>query len=311
MVAVNKWTGIEIRALLKADRSTHAELAGYLGVTERQIERWVETDRNIAPRSVNQRALDTVLERATQDVKLRFIQETMGLASVIYDDADAVLVAAAADHPVRRHRIDGRPMTLIEQGVYLGGAADQPEWLSGYWIDVYPVTNADYGHFVKATGHKAPPHWESGQAPHQLADHPVVFVTWHDAHAYATWAGKSLPSAQQWEKAGRGPKGAVYPWGSQATPFKCNVRESRVGHTTPVNRYHSGVSPYGVYDLCGNIWEWCSTQTDPGRYELKGSAFTSPFARATPSAFNDALAEMSDDDTGFRCITADESGLLA
>jgi formylglycine-generating enzyme required for sulfatase activity len=59
-------------------------------------------------------------------------------------------------------------------------------------------------------------------------------------------------------------------------------------------RYHSGVSPYGVHDLCGNIWEWLSTESDAGRYELKGSAFTSPIARAMPSAFNDAFAEMLD-----------------
>ncbi|MFF4038379.1 SUMF1/EgtB/PvdO family nonheme iron enzyme [Streptomyces sp. NPDC001816] len=53
--------------------------------------------------------------------------------------------------------------------------------------------------------------------------------------------------------------------------------------TTPVSRYQSGVSPYGVFDLCGNTWEWCGTETEPGRHELKGSAFTSPFTRAAPT----------------------------
>ncbi|MEW2353142.1 SUMF1/EgtB/PvdO family nonheme iron enzyme [Spirillospora sp. NPDC029432] len=97
------------------------------------------------------------------------------------------------------------------------------------------------------------------------------------------------------------------PWGSQRTPAKVNCREGRQRSTTPVDYYASGVSPYGAYDMCGNTWEWCSTESEPGRYELKGSAFTSPFLRCTPSTFNDAAADMLDDDTGFRCVTPAET----
>lgn len=127
-------------------------------------------------------------------------------------------------------------------------------------------------------------------------------MTWHDASAYAHWAGKALPTSRQWEKAARRSKGWNYPWGDGATAAKCNVQDAGIGHTTPVTRYQSGVSPYGVYDPCGNTWEWCSTETEPGRYELKGSAFTSPFTRAAPALFNDANAAMADNDTGFRCV---------
>jgi formylglycine-generating enzyme required for sulfatase activity len=206
-----------------------------------------------------------------------------------------------------RHPVDGRLMAKVDGSVFQSGPGNEPIWLPTFYIDVYPVTNAEYARFLAATGHTPPQHWTDGRPPDDISDHPVVFVTWNDATTYAEWAEKSLPSGQQWEKAARGTRGTVYPWGDQPTPAKCNVRENGVGSTTAVNCYQSGVSPYGVFDLCGNIWEWCSTQTKPGRHELKGGAWTSPFLRATPSSFNDAAAPMCDDDTGFRCTATTDT----
>ncbi len=208
----------------------------------------------------------------------------------------------AAIHQQMRHPADGKLMALIPSGVYLAGPDNQPRWLGAYYIDVFPTTNADYLRFILATSHPAPEHWEHGRPPDALREHPVVFVTHLDAMAYARWAKKDLPTAEQWEKAARGPQGGIYPWGDTASIAKCNCRESAIAKTTPVERYHSGASPYGVYDLCGNTWEWCSTLTAGARYELKGSAWTSPFMRATPSNFNDADQSMKDDDTSFRCV---------
>ncbi len=226
-----------------------------------------------------------------------------GLMGLAYTDGSSGPAPSQVPHTTTvRHPIDGKAMALVDEGVYLSGPDSQLAWLASFAIDVTPVTNAEYARFVDATAHPAPRHWVAGRHPEGLRDHPVVNVTHHDASAYAAWAGKLLPSDAEWEKAARGPKGNVFPWGSQPTPAKCNVRETGVEHTTPVGLYRSGVSPYGVHDLAGNVWEWCRTQTQPGRFVLKGSAFTSPFDVAAASATNDADAGMFDDDTGFRCI---------
>lgn len=305
MITVRSWSGVEARALREAKRMGVRTFADYLGISPRMVSKWEAGGEQIKPRPINQEALDTALATAGPDTQARFAEITMGLASIMFDPESDLAAAAEARQQVR-HPIDGKLMTLVSAGVFLAGAEKEPSFLAAYYVDVFPTTNADYARFVAATGHQPPPHWEAGHFPAERSDHPVVFVTWRDAKAYADWAQKSLPSSRQWEKAARGAKGDVYPWGDQATPAKCNVREGRIGSTTPVDRFHSGVSPFDVYDMCGNTWEWCSSETDPGRYELKGSAWTSPLSRAAPSLFNDASADMSDDDTGFRCVQSAE-----
>ncbi|MFG2003446.1 SUMF1/EgtB/PvdO family nonheme iron enzyme [Spirillospora sp. NPDC048911] len=318
-ITVQRWTGREIRALRDAGRHTLLDFAAKLGVSERMVSKWEAGGENITPRAVNQRALDTFLAACTPDEQVRFA-ESIGLTVPAAPTQENALSSADtpadsspdADIPIgdehqARHPIDGKLMALVEAGVFFAGPDNEPIYVPGFYIDVFPTTNADYARFVAATDHKPPQHWENGEPPGDLLNHPVVFVTWHDAHAYAQWSAKTLPTSQQWEKAARGTRGDIYPWGSQRTPAKVNCREHGIRATTPVDCYASGVSPYGIYDMCGNTWEWCATETTPGRHELKGSAFTSPFLRCTPSTFNDASADMLDDDTGFRCVTPTET----
>lgn len=302
------WTGREAAALRKAKRMTLEEFAGRLGISVRMVSKWEAAGARVIPREVNQAALDSVLSASTAEEVGRFrllIEASTPQGTVAEVDLETTVDTSAH----LRHPRDGKMMVLVPEGIYLGGEAAEPHWVDASLIDAHPVTNADYARFTTATGHPAPRHWENGRCPKSLFDHPVVWVTHHDATAYAAWAGKALPTAAQWEKAARGTAGAVYPWGDQKTVAKCNVRESGIGHTTPVSRYHSGVSPFGAYDMCGNTWEWCATETETGRFELKGSAFTSPFFRCAPSSYNDADAQMYDDDTGFRCVASVE-GLL-
>ncbi len=299
-VLVTEWTGRETRALRVALRLTVTEFAKSLQVSTNMVSRWEKGAEETRIRMGNQQSLDTMLQIALPDAQARFNALVDGSATgIVADEAQSTAVDEQ-----RRHPGDGRLMLHIPEGRFLAGDEGRSLYVADFWIDTFPVTNRDYATFVTATRAKPPYHWEDGRYPETLADHPVVYVDWHAAASYAQWAGKELPTARQWEKAARGQTGSTYPWGNGITFAKCNVRESGIKATTPVSRYRSGVSPYGVFDMCGNVWEWLSSASEIGRHELRGGAWTSPFDRCAPATVNDALATMCDDDTGFRCVAA-------
>jgi formylglycine-generating enzyme required for sulfatase activity len=177
------------------------------------------------------------------------------------------------DVPLREPPFD---MVQVPKGPFLYGGKRVREVIDhDYWIDRYPVTNEKYRAFILADGYGNKAYWSAEgrkwktknniNAPEywndikwNKADCPVVGVSYYEAEAYAKWAGKRLPTEREWEKASRGEDGREYPWGDEFDKKKCNSAEAGFGHTTPITQYPKGVSPYGCYDMAGNVCEWCA-----------------------------------------------------
>jgi formylglycine-generating enzyme required for sulfatase activity len=167
---------------------------------------------------------------------------------------------------------DGAEMVSVPAGEFWmgsddGDADEKPRrrvYLDAFRIDKYEVTNALYRRFIDATGRATPQYWNDSKW--NEAQQPVVGVSWNDAQAYCSWAGKRLPTEAEWEKAARGTDGRKYPWGEQWDASRANSDESKIGKTVAVGSYSSGVSPYGAHDLAGNVWEWVADWFDANYY---------------------------------------------
>lgn len=155
--------------------------------------------------------------------------------------------------------------TILAQSQYakLDEAPIHVRFLEPYRIARYPVTNAEYEVFVTATGHMPPPHWRNGKFPVGEAALPVVHISWHDANAYAQWAQGRLPTEGEWEKAARGADGRVYPWGNRFKPIAGQGASLFTDQLTPVGNRPAAVSPYGVHEVAGNVWEWTADWYQP------------------------------------------------
>ena len=191
--------------------------------------------------------------------------------------------------------------------------------LPTFEIDLFEVTNAQFATFVEATGYQTDEEtgggagWRSFYAEGK-DNHPVVKVSWNDAVAYCQWAGKRLPTEAEWEKAARGTDGRVYPWGNDWTPEKANVRATGYRGTIPVGSLGDGASPYGVFDMGGNVWEWTADwyQAYPGssyqdpyygeRFRVtRGGGWFEEADTVRASNRNSTSPTAANDDLGFRC----------
>jgi len=145
--------------------------------------------------------------------------------------------------------------------------------LDGYYIDSYEVTNLQFQAFVHASGYVTDAERKSEANTWRTEytagkdNHPVVWMTWNDAHAYCEWAGKRLPTEAEWEKAARGPTMRLFPWGDNWDGNRLNSSASGRGTTTPVGSSLAGASPFGVMDMAGNVWEWVNDWYDAFYYQ--------------------------------------------
>ena len=232
-------------------------------------------------------------------------------------------------------------------------------YVKSFYIDKHEVTNTQFERFIKATGYITTAEKEARGINPQLrpngckpkgwtwktvytpdkANHPVVFVSWYDAFAYAKWAGKRLPTEEEWEKAARGVDGRIFPWGNKISSDYCNYNLSKnygmlrtptgkfipgiIGGgkiTVAVGSYPKGNSPYGVFDMCGNVWEWTNSwyrsyPKDPHTFDysgeikvFRGGCFSEPGIYSRSANRNAAVPDLYMINIGFRCAM-DESEL--
>ncbi|MFN8561424.1 MAG: SUMF1/EgtB/PvdO family nonheme iron enzyme [Anaerolineae bacterium] len=181
--------------------------------------------------------------------------------------------------------------------------------ITEFFISKYPVTNAQFQSFVDAQdGYKNPVWWQSSlevrrwHAEHPKAieasasqpTHPRTYVCWYEATAFCQWLSYKtgwtikLPTEQQWQRAAQGDTGWRFPWGARFDATLCTTKESETKGSTPVTQYPKSASPYGVCDLLGNVWEWCSNGHASGEITdvtvdilrvVRGGSFMSPKKR--------------------------------
>lgn len=207
------------------------------------------------------------------------------------------------------------------------------ETLGAFSITRTPITNRQYAAFIAATGRAAPdvdlatwnsyglihPYertrrfaWITGVPPKGREDHPVVMVTQADASAYAAWLTQQtgrrwrLPTEKEWEKAVRGTKGRIFPWGDSWDPARLNTNDKGPFDTTPVGSYPNGAGPFGLLDGAGEVFEWTGTAAPAGsteRYVVKGGSWDdSGCGVCRPAARHTRPANLKHILIGFRLV---------
>ncbi len=251
-----------------------------------------------------------------------------------------------ADAAVAWDAID-KQMALIPAGavpVVLADGSVVPTNMPAYYLDRFAVTNRQFHRFVEGGGYDAleiwpqeiwpslmkfvdrtrrpgPREWENSRYAAAKADHPVVGISWYEAAAYASWVGKRLPAAAEWQKAGGWPEqmsGGTctrYPWGDVFDPKRANIGAGSSRTTQPVHSHPEGATPNGIYQMTGNVWEWLSDRLDnipchrdetfqarKSMRRIVGGSFDTYFAAESTNQFVTGQPELDRrENIGFRC----------
>ena len=234
---------------------------------------------------VEGRTIKLTLNKGDSTYRLR----GAGKAGVYGGNPGDLLVSVNPKPPLTETIIgdDSAEMVLIPAGEFLMGSDDDeayddekpvhPVYVDAFYMDKYLVTNAQYKVFVDANPQWRKDlipeayhdgfyldHWNGGSYPDGKGNHPVTEVSWYATMAYARWAGKRLPTEAEWAKAARGGLvGMKYPWGNTIDASMANY-DWNVDDTTPVGHY--APNRYGLYDMSGNVWEWCFDAYDETFY---------------------------------------------
>jgi len=195
--------------------------------------------------------------------------------------------------------------------------------LDSFYVDVVEVTNAQFVRFADASGYQTDAEkagdaitWRNFNTPDRQR-FPVTYVSWNDAARYCAWVGKRLPTEAEWEKAARGRTKYIYPWGNTFNDSFANTFDLGAGQPV-AGASHSAASPYGAYDMVGNVWEWVQDWYGGGYYTdspksnptgpdsgiekvIRGGSFKTKPSQATTTTRGQAGVDNRGDDIGFRC----------
>ena len=260
----------------------------------------------------------------------------MGIAAALLIVGIGLLWQAGKTPPV--------DMVYIPAGAFIMGSDDgeaderpaHTVYLNAYWIDRYEVSNALYATCVLAGVCSPPTQTNSETHPSYYTDlrfksYPVIYVDWYQAQTYCAWRGARLPSEAEWEKAARGADGRRYPWGETFDATRLNFCDASCdlswanpnvndgyADTAPVDAYPLGASPYGVYNMAGNVWEWVSDwyaadyyvsapSTAPGgpttgaQRVTRGGGYVNDYYYLRVTTRRRFMPNVSSSSTGFRC----------